>query len=201
MDLTSQWFYYLGLALLIFPPILCYEFFKRKKILPAVICLLIFVANLVVLFTNVAKRDSMTLLEDVIEMKAVNGDENKRAPAKVMFFSVEHPNVEHTISLNPTYGNRLDKMNFDEEHKADYKLKIVSPAGTPTETTIKYLEWCARRKVASKDMKVESTEFGFTPTEAGRHELQITETGYPFADLHILVLDKAKKDGKRMEGY
>jgi hypothetical protein len=113
-------------------------------------------------------------------------------PVREVRFTVEHTNVEHTLTFWPTGAGFLGGTGAVE-----VGVELRDPAGTPLFTRTERHSPNSSRQ--STDWR--SVSIPFTPATSGEYTLLITPLTVDIPRIHIRIVDPLKRDGVRMRGY
>jgi hypothetical protein len=138
-----------------------------------------------------SRMRAVTLIE--LEVPGSEGlSANATPPVREVRFTVEHADIEHTLTYWPTGAGVLGGIGTVE-----VGIELRDPAGTPLfQRTERHTPNSSRQ---STDWS--SVSIPFTPMALGEYTLLITPLTPDIPFVHIRIEDPLKRDGVRMRGY
>ena len=114
------------------------------------------------------------------------------APVRILEFQVEHPDVEHKLSVKP-----IDPV-FQHAFEADIYLEITNPAdGKIFSAQQHFVPYVTTRSPQMRIKRWRHMDTTFVPQDPGKYMLQVIPITVGIPEIEIWILDPRKKDGHR----
>ncbi len=119
------------------------------------------------------------------------------APLREFDVLIEHPGVEHTLNVNPTFGPGLGVR------EAEYPVEVGFQLATPTgqllvdEQAVPFAVDCSGRGRCGWDSESRT----FVPTSTGPHRLTLVIITVDVPYVKVRIEDPGKTAGRRAPGY
>jgi hypothetical protein len=133
-----------------------------------------------------------TLYEDFVK-GSIGVKVNTEAPIREITFNVEHPGVEHQLSVKPS-------LNFGQSPSGDVTVSIRLLDGK-NNVIINVTEIFKVITPARSKVQWDDKSYRFTPSDKGSHTLLISPITIGIPEIFVRIEDPEKTDGKRTPGY